>query len=341
MQSNPVKRRANRFWLYGPTALLFLFAVGWSVGWFVMRGKAEAMIDAQLAREAASGRNWSCLDRTIKGFPFRFEMNCAALSFRNSLVNASLGPTKIITQIYDPRHVILEADGPLQFTDGKVTASGTWKSFEASVAGIGSGGFERLSLVTKQSSFTVSGLPEIAQTGFSADETGLHIRPTPGVGAGEDSFDIAVSANRAVVPLLNVWMGDDEPLQVESQATLSRALALRALVLPEALENWRSQGGMLRIAKLDTRKGLRLLNLKGDVSLDEMHRVEATIEVAQANYSDLLAQLTSSGERRALQPLPPEAAGTPVSPLPPIELSDGKVKVAMFTVPKVRLAPLY
>lgn len=339
MQDKPVKRKASRFWLYGPTVLLALLAAGWSIGWFVLRGKAEAMIDTQLSREASRGRNWACPGRSIGGFPFRFEVSCATLSLNQGPVSISVGPAKIITQVYDPRHVIIEAAGPMQATDGTVTLNGQWKSLEASI-GLRNKGFDRASLVSEQASFTASGLPEIGETSFAAGATSLHIRPAPD-GAAEDAYDIAMGATDAIVPLLNSWLGDDQPLQLDSQLTLTRARSFAIRPFTAGLEFWRAQGGVLKLAKLDTRKGVRIFNLKGEIGLDDQHRVQASLQASQANYSDLMAQLTSSGQRRALQPLPPEAAKNPVMALPPVYLIGGKVKIAMFDVPKLRLPPLY
>lgn len=340
MQQQSAKKRTNRFWLYGPTTLLGLLVVGWCVGWFVLRSKVETMIDAQLMREAELGRHWECPERQINGFPFRFEISCANLAFRHNNVSASLGAVHIITQVYNPRHIIVEAAGPLFLSDGRVTASGTWKAFEASVSGIGKGGFERVSIQTQAASFTVAGLPELENFAVSSEKTALHVRHRPIEEQG--TFDLALETAGAVIPLLNEWMGDNEPLQLEAQAHVNNASAFQSVFIVDALEQWRVQGGALKVEKLDTRKGMRVLTVKADIGLDELHRARGVIHLSQANYADLLARFTSgNGEKRPLSPLSPEAAKTPVTPLPPIQLANGKIKIAMFDIPKVRLAPLY
>ncbi len=88
---NPGRGPGLRLGLFAPFALLVLLGLAWSAGWFWLRGKAEGEIDGWFAREAQAGRQWTCQDRSLTGFPFRFELRCASLSFARSDVRFTTG----------------------------------------------------------------------------------------------------------------------------------------------------------------------------------------------------------------------------------------------------------
>ena len=56
--------------LYAPYGVLLLLAVAWTIGWFYMRHRVTAGLDAWLASEARRGREWTCPDRAVGGYPF-------------------------------------------------------------------------------------------------------------------------------------------------------------------------------------------------------------------------------------------------------------------------------
>ena len=106
--------RYSRFWLYTPFVLLLLIAVAWSAAWFVIRSRASEAVDAWFATEARAGRQWTCQDRSIGGYPFRIELICNSLSLKQGAVTASLGRVESVAQVYQPRFIITEIEGPLQ-----------------------------------------------------------------------------------------------------------------------------------------------------------------------------------------------------------------------------------
>ena len=91
MATDRIGRRRNRHYI----ALIILFAVlfgGWSWLWYYAAGKAEAAIEGWRAREAKSGRVFTCGSQTIGGYPFRTEVNagrrcCFAATSRRSRSN--------------------------------------------------------------------------------------------------------------------------------------------------------------------------------------------------------------------------------------------------------------
>src|SRR3954454_15449254 len=92
--------RSSRFWLYTPVILLILIAVAWSVAWHVIRNRAVEALDAWLALEAKAGRQWTCQDRAVGGYPFEISVQCASLSLKQGVVTASLGALRSVAQVY-------------------------------------------------------------------------------------------------------------------------------------------------------------------------------------------------------------------------------------------------
>ena len=76
--------RHSRVWLFAPFVLLALAVAGWSTAWFLIRNGTTRAVDDWLAAEAAQGRQWQCIDRTIGGYPFRITVSCDALSLQRN-----------------------------------------------------------------------------------------------------------------------------------------------------------------------------------------------------------------------------------------------------------------
>ena len=134
--------------------------------------------------EARAGRQWTCQDRRIGGYPFRIEVTCAALTVRRGGVTASLGATRSVAQVYQPRHVITEIDGPLNLTDGRIAVQGTWRLLETSVRG-SRAGIQRASLVVEEPSLRVTGAePEAIDSVGRAPRGACAAQSRPPAGAG-------------------------------------------------------------------------------------------------------------------------------------------------------------
>lgn len=340
--------RRSRFWLYTPFAVLLLVAVAWSAAWFVIRNRATEALDSWLKAEARSGREWTCQDRQIGGYPFRIEVICSVLNLKQGAVNASFGRTEAIAQVYQPRLVVTEIEGPLRLTDGTVTVQGTWNLLQASVHASQTG-LQRLSLVADAPSVTVTGLApqEIATSGKRLE---LHVRPNPSRVA-ERAFDAAASIKEARLPVLDGLVGGAEPTNIDSDITVTQAEGFRGRPIIQELERWRNAGGKLDILMLSLAKGPRRMEAKGDLRLDETHRPTGQLNVAAAGLDGLLGNLTGNRTGGALLGVllgqGPRSAGAqgnggpPLMPLPPLRLDNGFLAMGPFVIPNFRFKPLY
>jgi hypothetical protein len=337
--------RRSRFWLYTPFVLLLLLAIAWSIAWFVIRNRAADALDGWLAAEARSGRQWTCGDRTIAGYPFRIEIVCNSLDLKRGAVTASFGRTEAVAQIYQPRRIITEVAGPLRVTDGAVTVQGTWDLLQASINATPAG-LQRLSLAATAPKVTVTGIGgEIAGSGSRLE---LHVRPNPSR-AGEQARDVAASVTEARIPLLDALIGGGEPANLTADVTVTRADGFKGGTIAEEMELWRKAGGKLDILMLAATKGSRQIEAKGDLRLDEQHRPAGQLNLSAAGLDGLLGNLTGGrlggnllgmllGQGRA--PAQPNAKPQ-LAPLPPLRLENGFLAMGPFVIPNVKLQPLY
>ncbi|MGF3026897.1 DUF2125 domain-containing protein [Methylobacterium aquaticum] len=356
-----------RLGLFAPFALLVLLALAWSAGWFWLRGKAEAEIDGWLSREARAGRQWTCADRALTGFPFRFELRCTSLGFARSDVRFTTGPLVAVAQVYQPRHVILEATGPFRVQQGDLDGNVTWSQLEASLHVTGDG-FQRASLVADGLKGRVTGA-DPSPIDFTVGHLELHARPTPGRFATDGAVDLSARVQRAGLPLLDPVLGGTEPADIALDATVTRATGFRTRPLAQELERWREAGGAVEIASLAAEKGSRRLRAQGLLALDDQHRPTGQFDVRTAGLEQVIAPLISEqigarlgGDGAALignivgqflggrrkEPAPGQAQDgqdrpgePPLKVLPTVRLTGGRVIVGPFAVPNVRLQPVY
>ncbi|MGU3536543.1 DUF2125 domain-containing protein [Methylobacterium sp. A54F] len=358
---DPVVRRRSRVGLFLPYILLLAVAVLWTAGWFYVRARAVSEIDGWMAREAAAGRTWTCADRSVGGYPFRIELRCGTLRLARSDGGFSLGPTTAVVQVYQPRHGLIEAEGPFRVEQGGLNADVTWRKLQGSFHGA-SDGFVRASLVVDGPKGAVTGAQPAPIT-FEAKHLELHARPTPGRFESEGAVDLSLRAEQVLLPLIDPVIGNAAPADLALDATLEQAAGLRTRPLPQELEAWRRAGGSLDIALLSLAKGDRRLQARGALSLDEAHRPAGQLDLRAsglesligglvgqrfgaekgAMIGNLVGQLLGGGRRGAggegsAQAATGEAA---LKPLPPLRLADGRLTLGPFPVPNVVLAPLY
>lgn len=349
----------RRIGLFLPFILLGLLVVVWSVAWFWIRGRATDEMDAWLVREAAAGRNWTCADRSVTGYPFRLELRCGSLAFSRADSRFTLGPLTALVQVYQPRHGLLQVSGPFHVEQGTLSADATWQTLEASFHGA-SDGFTRASLVVNGAKGTIRGTgPEPIDV--ASDRLEAHARPTPARFATDGAVDLSLRLTKATVPAIDPLLGNTDPLDLALDATIDRAAGLRTGEVAGELEEWRKAGGRLDIALLSLAKGDRRLQASGKIALDDEHRPAGDLDLRAAGLEAvigqvmgqrigpergamvgrLLGQLLTSARRPAGADAPAASADPALKPLPPLRLADGRLLLGPFPIPNVVLPALY
>ncbi|AMJ61838.1 DUF2125 domain-containing protein [Bosea sp. PAMC 26642] len=343
-------RRRSRFWLYAPFVLLALGAAAWAGFWFVVQGRVSTAVDAGLAREAQQGRNWTCGDRRIGGFPFRIEVRCAALALTSTrwgeAVRVQTGPAVVVGQIYTPGLVIAEITGPLQATlpEGRTLDLG-WRGLQASlVHDVGEP--NRLSIVATEPTATLTA-PGQAGEGWRAARLEMHLRRNPTLPAADQAVDLAIGLKGSALPALDSLLGIAEPGDVDIEATATQTEAFKLGFNPDALESWRNGGGQLQLTKLVSVKGASRVEATGQFLLDQTHRVSGQIQASLAGIKQI-AGIPVGGIMGSLGGLlggrlsaQPQGSTPGLTPLPPIVLREGRVYLGPIRLPLQPLAPLY
>src|SRR4051812_47509891 len=229
--------RISRFWLFAPFVLLLLIAVAWSVAWYVLEQRAVEGLDEFMSREAQAGRQWTCADRSVGGYPFRIEVSCSTLAVQRGEARASVGRVLTVAPVYQPRLVIAEAAGPLQVTSGDMRLEAQWRLLQTSLH-LEDRGLPRASLVADGASVRGAGLSP-SDFAAAAERVEAHLRPDPARLDPDGAYDLAFSVAKASVPALNELVGGNEPLDLSGDALVTRAAALSAKPGAVELERWR------------------------------------------------------------------------------------------------------
>ncbi|MGL4440214.1 MAG: DUF2125 domain-containing protein, partial [Bosea sp. (in: a-proteobacteria)] len=202
---------------------------------------------------------------------------------------------------------------------------------------------ERLSIDIRKPVIAVTGGTGAAST-ISAATLEAHLRKNPTRAQTERARDLSVRMTQMVSGDLDALLGDTNNSDVDIQITATQADALANGLTPATLEAWRVAGGMLDLPRINLRKGIKQIEAKGQLGLDEEKRLSGRIEPAAANIDqfagirlrggamDLAAALSGRGQ----------AAGPDgLRPLPAVDLRGGRVSFGPIRLPIPPLQPLY
>ncbi len=170
--------------------LVALLAVGWGVAWTMARSRVEAEIDHRLAVMRERGIAVVCPERSIGGFPFRFEVACRAPRLEIAARGVTLGAAglRVVAQAWDPFLVITEIDGPLAFSAPGQAVDAGWSRFRASLRWA-TDGLKRFSL--EGSELTLGHTATGRTLRLTAPRLELHLRAG---GASGHDLDVAIDA---------------------------------------------------------------------------------------------------------------------------------------------------
>ncbi|MGV6874823.1 DUF2125 domain-containing protein [Pseudochelatococcus sp. B33] len=353
-ESPPTRpRRVSRLGLFLPVAFLVVLLAGWSAFWFVARARVHDAITIWLAQEAEQQRHWTCPDRTLGGFPFRFEVRCTDLRFTGTTpagtVTGAVAQFLAVAQVYKPNHVIVEARGPLVADqEGGERVTLDWQAFDASAIFTGNR-LDRFSIVVAEPVLHV-GPPDDAGNDaqvLHAASWQSHLRIDPERPAEDYVYDVAFTLQDARIPALDALLGNTEPATVAFQGAITEAAPFTAKSPSVEFERWRLAGGLLEIDELSAAKGKQRLQARGQFSLDDLRRPQGRIEASVAGLEELLARFGLGGRGNliagglAILGGGARTGNTPpgLTPLPPVVLNDGQVLVGPLRVGGIK--PLY
>lgn len=346
-------RRGGRLALYLPLIAFLVAAIGWSALWLYGRYRVTQEIEAAFLREAARGREWTCPNQSITGYPFRIVLRCDQPRFKGTAGAGSLeGQLKSLTVIamtasaLSAAHVITEAEGPLTLRDsgdgGGLTM--TWKTARSSVRGASSR-LERFSLEVEAPVISVSA-PGFQELKISGEKLGLHL--AEGTNQAEpNTYNLAFNIDKLVAPPLDLLVGNRDAGDLAFDARLQKVAAINRQDWRASLETWRLGGGTMRVEKLRVAKGAPRFEARGDLQLDEARRLAGRLDAEFVNADQLLRQFGIGGNAGGLigallgGGAPGSQTRAERSMRLPLVLGDGRVSVGPFRIPGLTLRPLY
>ena len=301
-----------------------------------------------------AGRQWTCPDRTIGGYPASLQIRCEAPTFRGEIAGRlATGTVAALTaeaSVGHLRTVIVDLVGPLDLVaeneDFELVVS--WSALRVSASGLPAAPREGR-LEARRLAVTLT----TRDTGvFNARAAGLEGRANLVADEGTAPDDVAFSlaASGLTAPTIDGFVGRSESADVGAEGTLGHATLLRAPTV-RRLEAWRQAGGMLDFRMLRVVRGGFNGQASGNLSLDDAHRVTGRLDTALTGFGPLAARfgipvagMQLGGLLSSLLGGGKTAVASPASNAEalrlPILLKAGRLLVGPFPIP-VRLDPLY
>ncbi|MEZ5840384.1 MAG: DUF2125 domain-containing protein [Hyphomicrobiales bacterium] len=270
---------------------LILVGLGWTVAWNVLADRADTELGRHLDRAAERGSRLVCGDRTISGYPFRFEVECT----RPQLVLARAGNLEVAAtrlrlagMIWQPLRLVGFLDGPAEIYDPRSGRryKASWTGAEGSV-GFATLHIDRISAVFSSLEVIEADISDRAAR-LAAAGLEIHGRPSAGPDAGPGDVDIAVSADRLV---LSDGTRTTPEIALAADTTARNALdsLLGARNLPDFLRQWQAADGALEIAAARLAVGADVLaSGSGRLRLDDGGRLTGNLDASVAGLEKLL-----------------------------------------------------
>jgi hypothetical protein len=282
-------RPSRRWRLFLPLALVLVLALGWSGFWFYASTRAQAELAAWNRREAAAGRELSCASQDFGGFPFRFELRCAApqLALTKAHVSLKAQDMHAAVQVYQPTLAIAEFTGPLAVADDHGQAVAVdWTLAQMSVHAQLSGPPERVSVVLDQPKVTRSANQETLARATHAE---IHLRGAPRLPSDPPAFDIALDLTQALLPA--VPRVPNAPIDATIAGTLRGLDDLSARPWRQVLRDLQAANGRLDVTQARIRQGNVLMVGSGTLHLTARGALDGQMQLTVAGIEDLMTAL--------------------------------------------------
>lgn len=270
-------RKPRRRGLVAPFVILAIVAVGWSIGWFWLRGQAEQRMDATALSLKSRGYDMSWESRTFSGYPFRMDVKLvnarvaepSGWALRAPVLNGE-------ANAYDIGHWVVVAPQGVIMTrpiNGDVAITG--QALRASFAGFNQYP-PRISIEGANLVFTpVAGaapFPLLSTAGLQ-----LHVRPGP-----EDQGAIFFEAKGAKVRFTGLLgrIAADRTADLIWDSKISKVSALHGDSWADAVNDWSDAGGSLTVQQGKLNAGEALLEAKsGALTVGDDGRLQGALDV--------------------------------------------------------------
>ncbi len=301
-------------WLGIGTAIVFAL---YSAGWFYVAKEGKRRVDEALVGLTQSGTPVVCEQSQIKGYPFRLGLFCNSISFEQPQkgLSFSAGNLRSAAQVYDPKHAIIELDGPARLdAPGLEPLTLNWSLLHAS-ARVARPIPERVSIEAKELQVAVRGPAGADTKVLTADYASGHMRTeeTNVAFAGEGGgvvIDPAATPGRFVP---------------EFAASYDVLLDNGIAVISSRPKSLRGISGTIRQSQIIFKDG-GTLKVSGPIKVDAEGLLEADLNIAMADAAKLGVALSKAA---------PEVANVITTTMKTVAMTSGADKEAKIEV-KIR-----
>lgn len=249
-----------------------------TIGWFFAAGKVEQKVEERIQAINATGQSVKCIGRDVKGYPFRMGLFCDEVSYGNPQITVKAGALRSAAQIYSPRKLFTELDGPLRLSaDDGTSILMTWSSLASSF--VASNPLpERLSLEAKM--LKIEGKIPNGSIHLDMDNMQAHMRERG------DAADIAFSIRDLTAPPVPTL----KPASLNFDASLDQKEALIALNKGE-ISALKGKSGRLHDLALSF-KDSGLLQISGPIAINQEGFIDGVLELGITDLSALVVELS-------------------------------------------------
>lgn len=316
------------FWMaVGIVAAICLYTAGWHYA----AGRLLERANATLAALGRDGNRAVCETPAVHGYPFRIGLYCDATYVERAGLGAavSTGAFRSAAQIYDPRHIVAEADAPARVTlPGMPPLDLDWQVLRAS-ARLARPLPERVSIEARKVVATADMPGPDGPTAFAADRLELHLRQNAG------DLDAAVRFEALEPGRFLLGGGAVPPLSGVADATVADGIArLRA-----GRGDPRGLSATVRQLEVRTPSGAGL-TASGTISVGQDGLVDAKLTLGAIKPQELAPVLAAAFPAQADRIRAAFAGLATLGDAPSLPLTVAKGQVYLGFIPLGALPPL-
>jgi len=272
-------------------ALLVVIVVGgWSAFWFYAAHETEDVIASWISREASVGRNWTCLDRKVGGYPFDIEIGCSNASFSGLVFGKQLAGTNLkgfhaTASLFHPEQIVAAINSPfaIKGSDGEVTLQ--WGSMNLLLNGQPDA---LAALVIDGKDVALSGnVQGVGELAGQAAAIRNIIAAIPERRA-EEAYSFSLVLDQAVIPVVDFYLGTAGAENIKADAIVTRADFGLAGTMAERFEQWRQSGGQIEVKDARLTRDATFVAGQGFLRLDMQHRPEGELNAQFAGVEPVL-----------------------------------------------------
>jgi hypothetical protein len=337
------RRRRGLKW----AAILIVAALALWVGyWFAARQAAVMAFDRAFASLAADERDLACDESASGGFPFRLDLDCGNLAFKDRKANAAVTAARVTATapLYRPGRVeaVIASPVTIEAPGQQVSLNASWQDAVA-VVDAGFDGLNRATVTLDQVDIVPgAGKNRMPFTHASADRATISAFPASG---GDYRFTIDATGLA-----LQPKKGDElPPMAIDADVTaldFGRSLGTDP---GRTLAAWLADGGELQVDRLTVAMGEAAAGATGRllISPDGLLSGDITMRIVGMEHIPALAERLGLGSRDRLQNII-GMAGAVMRPAPddprardvPVTIRDGVARIGFIplgTIPRLNL----